>query len=230
MYVLVKVKCLKYLQTIFYDSTLTQFFHLTVIFSPKFVNNSPIPAASTLESFFLLTPSNQDFSDIKWFPWQPNTNTRACVFHFIFIHFPFPVQILTFCRRLPASLLPPACPTHGGQINFPKIQFRSVAQVLLERSVGLGRSRFNTGGQVGVGEEDWIRGAWKGSRGKSSGPCKANQKSLQKKKKKSKLWLRKSQKKPVPNVRAEGLHWGEIHEGKEGWRTGTRNIYWMWPK
>lgn len=107
----------------------------------------------------------------------------------------FHVQILTFCRRLPASLLPPACPIHGGQINFPKIQFRSVAQVLLERSVGLGRSRFESGGQAGAGEEDWIRGAWKGSRGKLNGPCKANQKSLQKKKKKSKLWLRKSQKK-----------------------------------
>ena len=79
-------------------------------------------------------------------------------FHFYSLSIPcsFHVQILTFCRRLPASLLPPACPTHGGQINFPKIQFCSVAQVLLERSVGLGRSRFDIGGQVGVGEEDWI--------------------------------------------------------------------------
>ena len=61
-------------------------------------------------------------------------------------------------------------------------------------------------GQIGAGEEDWNGGAWRGSRVKLNGPCKPNQKSLQKQTNKQKLWLRKSQEKTVPNVRAEGLH------------------------
>ena len=145
----VKVRCLKYLQIIFYDSTLTHFLHPTVIFftenSLMIVQYPPLPLLKASSS---LNPQIKTSVISNGSPDSPIQIQGPCLsFHFYSLSIPcsFHVQILTLSRRLPASLLPPACPTHGGQIHLPKIQFCSVAQVLLGRSVWLGRSRFDIG-------------------------------------------------------------------------------------
>ena len=96
-------------------------------------------------------------------------------------------------------------------VRFISLKYSSVQlpRSFLEGLCGWAGVGLILGGQIGAGEEDWNTGAWRGSRGKLNGPCKPNQKSLQKTNKqtnKHKLWLRKSQEKTVPNVRAEGSH------------------------
>lgn len=126
------------------------------------------------------------------------------------------VQILTFSRRLPASLLPPACPTRRSD-SSPKIQF-SCSRSFLE-GLWLGRVGLWLGGADRAGEEDW--NIWHGGGPEASWMTvvKPNQKSLQKTNKqtnKHKLWLRKSQEKNSAKCegwRASALR-GKPCEGK----------------